>query len=175
MYATRQRRDNARGPPLKLLGVFILCLIASGTARADEATLCRADAGTYLTGKVTQGPIFTHGHLRNGVELSHTHLRLLSDQDGRSYHVAIDNVFATGYDAAGESVPAPLSTIRAGDRLELCGKLFTRGGLGIDWVHTNCGKTPRAPRPEGWLKLLAPDGTPGPNLEDSQEYCRLWR
>ena len=72
-----------------------------------------------------------------GVELSHTHLTLLSDQDGRSYHVAIDNVFATGYDAAGESVPAPLSTIRTGDRLELCGKLFTRGGLGIDWVHTN--------------------------------------
>ena len=160
---------------MKLLAIFILCLIASGTARADEATLCRADAGTYLTGKVTQGPTFTPGHLRNGVELSHTHLTLLSDQDGRSYHVAIDNVFATGYDAAGESVPAPLSTIRAGDRLELCGKLFTRGGLGIDWVHTNCGKTPRAPRPDGWLKLLAPDGTPGPNLEDSQEYCRLWR
>jgi hypothetical protein len=60
--------------------------------------------------------------------LSHTHLTLLSDQDGRSYHVAIDNVFATGYGAAGESVPAPLSTIRTGDRLELCGKLCTRAG-----------------------------------------------
>jgi hypothetical protein len=159
---------------MKLFGVFILCL-AAGTARADGASQCQANAGTYLTGKVTRDPTFTRGHLRNGVELSHTHLTLLSDQDGRSYHVAIDNVFATGYDAAGESIPAPLSTIRTGDRLELCGKLFTRGGLGIDWVHTNCGRTPRPPQPDGWLKLLAPDGTPGPNLEASQEYCRLWR
>jgi hypothetical protein len=160
---------------MKLLRVFILCLVASGTARADDAALCRANGGSYLTGSVTQVPIFAPGHVRNGVELSHTHLTLRSDQDGRSYHVAIDNVFATGYDAAGESVPAPLSTIRPGDRLELCGKLFTRGGRGIDWVHTNCGKAPRAARPDGWLKVLAPDGSPGPNLEDSQEYCRLWR
>ena len=160
---------------MKLLGVFVLCLVAAGTAGADEAALCRANAGTYLTGKVTRDLTFTRGHLRNGVELSHTHLTLLSDQDGRSYHVAIDNVFAAGYDAAGDSVPAPLSTIRAGDRLELCGKLFTRGGLGIDWVHTNCGNRPNRTQPDGWLMVLAPDGSPGPNLEDSDEYCRLWR
>ena len=160
---------------MKLLGVFILCLIASGAARADEAALCRANGGTYLTGRVTQGPTFAPGHVHKGVELSHTHLTLLSDQDGRSYRVAIDNVFATGYDTAGESVPAPLSAIRTGDRLELCGKLFTRGGLGIDWVHTNCGKTPRPAQPDGWLKVLTPTGSPGPNLEDSEEYCRLWR
>ena len=84
---------------MKLLRVFILCLAASGTARADEAAQCRANAGTFLTGNVTQGPTFAPGHLHKGVELSHTHLTLLSDQDGRSYHVAIDNVFATGYDA----------------------------------------------------------------------------
>src|SRR5437870_1751395 len=107
---------------MKLLGVFVLCLVASGTALADEAGQCRAHAGTFLTGRVTEGPIFAPGHLRNGAELSHTHLTLLSDKDGRSYHVAIDNVFATGYDTAGESIPAPLSTIRTGDRLELCGK-----------------------------------------------------
>jgi hypothetical protein len=99
---------------------------------------------------------------------------LLSDQDGQSYDVAIDDVFATGYDAAGESVPAPLSTIRTGDRLELCGTLYTHGGLGIDWVHTNCGERPNRGQPNGWLKVLAPDDTPGPNLEASQEYCRLW-
>jgi hypothetical protein len=160
---------------VKLLRVFILCLAASGTARADELAQCPANAGTFLTGKVTQGPTFAPGHLHKGVELSHTHLTLLSDQDGRSYHVAIDNVFAAGYDAAAESVPAPLSTIRTGDRLELCGKLFTRGGLGIDWVHTNCGNRPRPAQPDGWLKVLAPDGSPGSNLEDSHEYCRLWR
>ncbi|MBV8132088.1 MAG: hypothetical protein JO282_06200 [Alphaproteobacteria bacterium] len=160
---------------MKLLGVFTLCLIASGTARADEAALCRANAGSYLTGKVTKGPTFAPGQARDGVELSHTHLTLLSDQDGQSYDVAIDNVFATGYDAAGESVPAPLLAIRTGDRLELCGRLYAQGGLGIDWVHTNCGETPRAAQPNGWLKVLAPDGTPGPNLEDSPEYCRLWQ
>src|ERR1700745_763299 len=115
---------------MKLLRVFVLCLAASGTARADEAAQCRANGGTFLTGSVTHGPTFAHGHLHKGVELSHTHLTLLSDQDGRSYHVAIDDVFATGYDAAGDSVPAPLSTIRAGDRLELCGKLFATGGAG---------------------------------------------
>src|SRR5260370_36204952 len=35
---------------IKLLRVFILCLAASGTARADEAAQCRANAGTFLTG-----------------------------------------------------------------------------------------------------------------------------
>src|ERR1700745_4514520 len=115
---------------MKILATVILCLFVSGTALADETAQCQANGGTYLTGTVTKTPVFAHGHPRDGVELSHTHLRLLSDQDGRSYHVAIDNVFATGYDAAGESVPAPLSTSRTGDRLELCGKLFHRGGVG---------------------------------------------
>jgi hypothetical protein len=46
---------------------------------------------------------------------------------------------------------------------------------GIDWVHTNCGATPAAGKPNGWFKLLAANGTPGPNLESSQEYCRLWQ
>jgi hypothetical protein len=160
---------------MKPVALLILCLFAAGAARADGAAQCRANAGTYLTGSVTKGPSFAPGHPRDGVELSHTHLRLLSDQDGRSYDVAIDNVFASGYDAAGERVPTPLSTIRPGNRLELCGKLFTQGRLGIDWVHTNCGDRPRPNQPDGWLKVLAADGAPGPNLEASQEYCRLWR
>src|ERR1700719_531776 len=125
----RRRRLTARSGSsiMKLLRVFILCLAVSGTARADEAAQCRANAGTFLTGNVTQGPTFAPGHLHKGVELSHTHLTLLSDQDGRSYHVAIDNVFATGYDAAGERVPAPLSSIRNGRRLGLFGNLFYGG------------------------------------------------
>jgi len=160
---------------MKLLGVLILCFAVFGAARADEAAQCRANAGTYLTGTVTDGPTFAPGHGRDGVELSHTHLKLMSDQDGRSYDVAIDNIFATGYDGAGESVPTPLSTIQTGDRLELCGKLYTDGGPGIDWVHTNCGEPPRAVQPDGWVKILSSDGALGPNLEDSREYCRLWR
>ena len=153
---------------------LLLCVLLSGTARADDAAQCSTNDGAYLTGRVIEGSSFARGHTLDGVELSHTHLTVLSDQDGQSYDVAIDNVFATGYDAAGESVPAPLSMIRAGDRLELCGKLFTHGRPGIDWVHTNCGETPRAAQPDGWLKVVASDGTLGPNLEDSREYCRLW-
>jgi hypothetical protein len=168
-------RFRASGRPIvKLVAVFILGLFAWSAARADEAALCRANAGTYLTGSVTGGPRFARGHVRDGVELSHTHLTLRADQNGQSYDVAIDNVFAAGYDGAGESVPPPLSTIRSGDRLGLCGKLYTHGELGIDWVHTNCGERPTAAQPDGWLKVLAADGTPGPNLEGSREYCRLW-
>jgi hypothetical protein len=153
---------------------FICCLLAASGACAEEAAQCHANAGTYITGSVTEGPVFVRGRERRGVELSHTHLTLLSDQDGQSYDVAIDNVFADGYDAAGESVPAPLSTIRIGDRVELCGKLYASGGPGIDWVHTACGERPTPAQPAGWTKVLAADGTPGPNLEASQEYCRLW-
>lgn len=159
---------------MKLVAAAVLCLCTAIAARADQATQCQANAGSYLTGKVITGPKFVSGHPRRGVELSHTHLRLLSDQDGKSYDVAIDNVFASGYDTAGEHVPAPLSSIHVGDRLALCGQLYTQGGRGIHFVHTNCGDTPRANDPDGWVKLVAADGSVGPNLEDTQEYCRLW-
>jgi hypothetical protein len=159
---------------MKHLALALLCVFAANPTRADEAGECRANAGTYLTGQVVVGPSFARGHPRRGVELSHTHLTLRADRDGRSYDVAIDNVFAAGYDAAGRSVPAPLSTIRTGDRLELCGKLYASGGPGIDWVHTSCGDPPTPDKPDGWVKILASDGSVGPNLEGSQEYCRLW-
>jgi len=143
-------------------------------ALADEAARCRANDGTYITGRVTQGPVFRPGHERHGVELSHTHVTVLSDQDGQPFDVAIDDVFASGYDAAGERVPAPLSGISVGDMLELCGKLYTSGGPGIDWVHTDCGDAPAPSRPDGWVKILAADGMPGPNLDGSREYCWIF-
>jgi hypothetical protein len=146
----------------------------SGAARADPQGDCRAAGGTYLTGVVVSGPEFRHGHDLRGVELSHTHLGLRSDQDHRVYDVAIDDVFAPGYDQAGSSVPAPLTRIHPNDRLELCGKPYSNG-TGIDWVHTNCGDRPSRNKPDGWTRIIAPDGTRGENLEASSEYCNLWR
>jgi hypothetical protein len=148
--------------------------LACTAARADEVALCRANGGTYLSGRVTRAPVFARGHFRDGVELPHTHLRLQSDRDGQSYDVAVDNVFAAGYDAAGENVPAPLSRIRVGDRLELCGEPYANETPGLHWVHTDCGALPSPGRPDGWLKILDAKGAPGPNLESSREYCRLW-
>ena len=159
---------------MKLVAAVLFCLCAAIAARADEAAQCQANAGSYLTGTVTAGPSFASGHPRRGVELSHTHLTLRSDRDGQFYDVAMDNVFASGYDAAGESVPSPLSSIQAGDRLELCGQLYTEGGPGIHFVHTNCGDRPTPADPNGWVKLIDANGSPGPNLEDSREYCNLW-
>jgi len=153
---------------------LLFLLAGTAAARADDAAQCQANDGTYLTGTVTQAPYFKPGHPFNGVELSHTHLTLQADQDGQAYDVAIDNVFAAGYDAAGESVPAPLTAIAAGARLELCGKLYATGGPGIDWVHTNCGDTPTPDKPDGWVKIIGADGIAGPNLEDAREYCSLW-
>ncbi len=45
----------------------------------------------------------------------------------------------------------------------------------MDWVHTNCGDRPSADKPDGWIKVIGPDGTPGPNLESDQKYCWLWQ
>ncbi len=149
-------------------------LVVLQPAWADERDACASNAGTLLIGTVASGPRFAPGHDRRGVELSHTHVRL-RDDDGRFYDIAIDDVFASGYDQAGESVPAPLSQIQPGNRLELCGKPYASGGPGMDWVHTSCGDQPTPDRPNGWVKVIGPDDTPGPNLESSQEYCRLWQ
>jgi hypothetical protein len=150
------------------------CLLTAVQAHADEAAACRAADGSFLTGRVTAGPNFVAGHEKRGVELSHTHVTLLADQDGNTYDVAMDDVFAAGYDAAGESVPAPLSGIAVGTRLALCGALYSSGGFGIHWVHTDCGQAPAPGQPDGWVIILDAAGLAGPNLEDSQEYCGLW-
>jgi hypothetical protein len=151
-----------------LLGTSFACC---GAARADDASACRAAAGTYLTGVALSAPTFVHGSSLHGIELSHTHLALISDADAAKLDIAVDDVFASGYRPRQESVPAPLDQIHAGDRLSLCGIPY-RGGM--HWVHTNCGDTPTARDPDGWLKKIAPDGTTGENLEGATKYCYLW-
>lgn len=153
----------------------LIGVIVSHSAAADLAADCANAKGVYLTGKVTSAPKFASGKSLKHVELSHTRLSV-SATDGQTYQVAVDNVFAAGYDAANpkKQVPSPLSQIHVGDQLEMCGVQYTHP-LGIDWVHTNCGDTPVTGKPDGWIREIANDGTPGDNLESSQEYCRLWQ
>ena len=155
---------------MKHIAIGMVMLAASCAVMADEAANCRAAAGVYRSGVVLRGPTFAHGQFQRGVELSHTHLLLLADQDGKTYDVAIDNVFATGYDAHRAAIPAPLNSIRVRDRLELCGQLYTKG-IGMHWVHTNCGIAPTPGKPDGWLKKLAADGNASQNYEGNREYC----
>ena len=161
-------------PSLHLLLPLAGLLAVTQPAWANERDACASNAGTLLTGTVVSGPRFVHGHDLRGVGLSHTHVRLRGD-DGRTYDIAIDDVFADGYDQAGERVPAPLSRIHPSDHLELCGKPYASGGPGMDWVHTDCGDRPTPDKPDGWVKVIGPNGTPGPNLESNQEYCWLWQ
>jgi hypothetical protein len=154
----------------------VLCailLFTSALAHADGRLACNAAAGSYLTGSVVQTARFAHGQYRKGVELSHSHLTLLADQDGRRYDVAIDNVFSSGFDAQSRGVPPAIGAIRLNDRLELCGQLYDRG-VGIHFVHTNCGAAPTPAKPDGWIKQIGGDGRPGANLEANPAYCSLF-
>jgi hypothetical protein len=154
--------------------LIALCLLlAMGQAWADDRQACAAASGSYVSGVVVKGPKFAHGQYRQGIELSHTHLKLRADQDGQVYDVAIDNVFASGYQPGQRGVPAPIDAIRVNDRLEMCGQLYDRG-VGIHFVHTNCGARPTPAHPDGWLRLVDGQGRAGSNLESSTTFCPLF-
>lgn len=158
-----------------LLSLTLVAMAGAQMAQAaDEAAQCTAAAGTYRSGVIVKGPKFAHGQYRKGVELSHTHLKMKADQDGQIYDVAIDNVFAQGFDPAQHKVPASLEQIRVNDRIAVCGQLYTHGGVGIHWVHTNCGKRPTPNKPDGWIKLVGADGKAGANIENNGAYCSLF-
>ncbi|HEU0229564.1 MAG TPA: hypothetical protein VFR20_03255 [Burkholderiaceae bacterium] len=153
-----------------LIGVLLAVASQGASAQSNDARECRAAGGTLLVGQVVSAPKFKRGRRKMGVELSHTHLKLQGN-DGTTYDVAIDNVFASGYRPHSRKVPEPLNTIVVGDKVEACGIPF-RGG--IHWVHNNCGDRPTRRDPNGWLKVVRADGSTGPNLEGSQKYCGLW-
>ena len=161
-------------PRVPLCAALLLFLPAAGIAApSDDAAQCQKAAGSYLSGTVARAPRFQSGKPLKGVYLSHTHLTL-KGEDGKLYDVAIDNVFANGYQKNARTVPPPLNAIHTGDKLELCGQLYSDGGAGIHWVHTNCGVTPAPDKPDGWVRAIDAKGVPGPNMEAKQDYCGLW-
>ena len=158
----------------KLLLILFL-MSQSIYAMADGNSDCKAAAGSYLTGSVVGGPTFARASTYlKGIGLSHTHLKVQSDQDGQVYDVAIDNVYASDYVKNSKSIPRSLSAIQVGDQLEMCGELYS-SGLGIHWVHNNCSVAPDATHPNGFIKKVAANGTEGSSLEASQAYCYLWQ
>ncbi|MGN6580188.1 MAG: hypothetical protein ACTHJ1_09405 [Bordetella sp.] len=153
-----------------LAGMALVLACQCASAASGDMRQCGASGGALLVGQVVSAPKFKHGMHRKGVELSHTHLKVRGG-DGKIYDVAIDNVFASGYRPGIKAVPAPLDAIAVGDKIEACGIPY-RGGM--HWVHNNCGDTPTRSDPDGWLKVIQPDGRIGRNLEANQTYCHLW-
>jgi len=151
---------------------------AAETITVDPATACAAGSGQYLTGTVIGDPRWRKGRPLRGVDLSHTRFKIKADQTGVVTDVAADNVFASGFNDADpkHEVPFPLSTLKTGQRVSLCGLTYDNpgSGPGIHWVHTNCGAKPSPKQPAGWVRVFLDDGTLGPNLEDATNFCRLW-
>ena len=163
--------NGLKGRMMKIKCVFFAGLVVSSFVFADEQSTCSAQKGSYISGVVVSGPTFKHGKMLKGVELSHTHLVVKSDQDHKAYDVAIDNVFAEGYNKNESAIPASLNKIKTGTKLSLCGQLYPTGD-GIHWVHTNCGVTPSKNKPNGWVKIISVDAAN--NIEDLTAWCSLW-
>ncbi|HEX8956119.1 MAG TPA: hypothetical protein VF798_07595 [Burkholderiaceae bacterium] len=144
-------------------------------AHADDAAQCQANQGTFVTGTVSGTPQFAASRSkRHGYPLSHTRL-YVQTAGGSKLEVDIDNVFAAGYSKK-RSIPSGLQAIADGTKLELCGQSYSdpNGKNGIHWVHTNCGAKPTSRRPDGWVKIVAADGSVGPNLEGDQDLCNIF-
>lgn len=154
--------------------LFALFLLSPLCAFATEQSTCTANKGAFLTGSVTTSPKFqAASQTIQGVQLSHTVLNIKADQDGKTYQVAMDNVYATDYVKNSSSMPASLAALKAGTRIEVCGEKYSDGS-GIHWVHNNCGDTPSASAPNGWTKTISSSGSVGANLERNTAYCYLW-
>ena len=160
----------------KLL-VTLLLFAQSMYAFATDQNSCEAAGGAFLTGRVVSAPKFASADkYLQGIALTHTHVHVMSDQDGNIYDVAIDNVFAVDYIKNSNTIPRSLAALTNNVRLELCGELYNNGtGIGIHWVHNNCNEKPNSITPDGWVKTIDSNGVVGNNLERNQAYCYLWQ
>jgi len=154
--------------------LLAILLFAPLCALASDATTCATNKGTYLSGAVTSSARFQAAtQTIQGVQVSHTIMYIKADQDGRSYQVAMDNVYASDYVKNSTSMPPSLAALTAGKRVEVCGQKYSDGS-GIHWVHNNCNATPTTSAPNGFVKTVSSTGTISANLERSQAYCYLW-
>lgn len=151
----------------------LLLAIPAFYAFADEQGDCDAAAGSYISGTVVSGPRFQTGSARQGVKLTHTHIQVVADQDGQTYDVAIDNVYAADFVRNSTRVPNSFKTFAVNTQVSMCGSLYT-SGVGIHWVHNNCNVDPSSSTPDGWIKKMYSDGSVSDSYTSSQNYCYLF-
>jgi hypothetical protein len=160
---------------LKKSAIVLFLMAQSLYAMASDQSTCTANKGSYISGVVTSKPTFQKAsETLQGVKLSHTVLNVKSDQDGKTYQVAMDNVYAVDYVKNSNSIPKSLAAIKLNDHLSLCGALYTSGSPGVHWVHDNCNVAPTTSSPNGWVEEISSSGVDGVNLERSTAYCYLW-
>ena len=171
----RRTQKLTKGTELKKSLITLFLLTLSLSAAATEQTTCSSSGGTWITGYVTSSPTFASSKTTlQGVKLTHTHFNVRSDQDGKTYDVAVDNIFAVDYVLNATTIPRSLAAIRINDYVGTCGATFTSPTAGTHFVHTNCGATPTASKPNGWLKTVTSTGYWSTNVERSQTYCYLF-
>ena len=181
-------------------GVVILAILSAcnsgGTAAPNNASyyasLCESIGGYYQYGTVNSPPndymavtnyaVATES--LSGIPLSHTHIEITSALDGKIYDVAIDNVFANGYNPLSYVVPSSYAeNLTAGSTIYLCSgnpnavpysvnepESNPFATQGFDWVHTNCAASGY---PSSYLNGFLYDQN-NINLTNSQTYCYLW-
>ena len=182
-------------------GVVILAILSAcnsgGTAVPNNASyyasLCESIGGYYQYGTVNSPPNSDYMAVTNyavateslsGIPLSHTHIEITSALDGKIYDVAIDNVFANGYNPLSYVVPSSYAeNLTAGSTIYLCSgnpngvpysvnepESNPFATQGFDWVHTNCAASGY---PSSYLNGFLYDQN-NINLTNSQTYCYLW-
>ena len=152
----------------------LMLVVPALYAQADEQSDCDAAGGSYISGTVVSGPRFARAtQTLQGVQLSHTHIQVQADQDGQTYDVAMDNVYAGDYKLNSRYVPTSFKDFAVGTQVSMCGALYT-SGVGIHWVHNNCGANPSSSQPDGWIKQMYSDGSVSDSYTASQAYCYLW-